>query len=48
MLNKGVQKYLTFLTNTPSDKVRLEDMSVIKEYLDVFLEKLEFFLRKGR
>ncbi|XP_027151783.1 uncharacterized protein LOC113751830 [Coffea eugenioides] len=41
MLNKGVQEYLVFLINTPSDKVRLEDMPVVKEYPDVFSEELE-------
>ncbi|XP_071933124.1 uncharacterized protein [Coffea arabica] len=41
MLSKRAQGYLTFLINTPSDKMRLEDMPVVKEYPDVFLEKLE-------
>ena len=41
MLSKGFQGYLAFLLNTPSDKVRLEDMPVVKEYPDVFLEELE-------
>ncbi|XP_071926269.1 uncharacterized protein [Coffea arabica] len=41
ILSKGAQEYLAFLINTPSNKVRLEDMSVVKKYPDVFLEKLE-------
>nr|XP_027066234.1 uncharacterized protein LOC113692084 [Coffea arabica] len=41
MLSKGGQEYLVFLINTPSDKVRLEDMPVVKEYPDVFPEELE-------
>ncbi|XP_071933189.1 uncharacterized protein [Coffea arabica] len=41
MLNKGAQGYLTFLINTPSDKMRLEEMLVVKEYPDVFSEELE-------
>ena len=41
MLSKGAQEYLAFLINIPSDKVRLEDMPVVKEYPDVFSEELE-------
>ncbi|XP_027156049.1 uncharacterized protein LOC113756613 [Coffea eugenioides] len=41
MLSKGVQGYMTFLINTLSDKVRLEDMPVVKEFPDVFSEELE-------
>ncbi|XP_071923167.1 uncharacterized protein [Coffea arabica] len=41
MLSKGAQGFLAFLINTPSDKVRLEDMPVVKEYPDVFPEELE-------
>ena len=41
ILIKGAQEYLAFLINTPSDKVKLEDMHVVKEYPDVFLEELE-------
>ena len=41
MLSKGVQGYLAVLINTPSDKVRLEDMPIVKEYPDVFPEELE-------
>ena len=32
---------MAFLTNTPSDKVSLEDMPVVKEYPDIFPEELE-------
>ena len=32
---------MTFLINTPNDKVKLEDIPVVKEYPDVFSEKLE-------
>ena len=42
MLSKGAQGYLIFLINTPSDNVRLKNMPIVKEYPDVFLEKLEF------
>ena len=41
MLSKGVQEYLVLLINTPSDKVRLEDMSIVKEYSDIFPKKLD-------
>ncbi|XP_071921759.1 uncharacterized protein [Coffea arabica] len=41
MLSKGAQGYLDFLINTPSDKVNLEDMPVVKDYPDVFPEELE-------
>ncbi|XP_027083536.1 uncharacterized protein [Coffea arabica] len=41
MLSKGDQGYLAFLINTPSDKVRLDDMPVVKKYPDIFLEELE-------
>ena len=40
MLSKGAQGYSTFLINTSSDKVRLEDMLVVKEYLDVSPDEL--------
>ena len=32
---------MAFFTNTPGDKVRLEDMPVVKKYPDVFSEELE-------
>ena len=41
MLSKGTQEYLAFLINTPSDKVRFEDMPVVKEYSDIFPEEFE-------
>ena len=41
MLSKIAQGYLIFLINTPSDKVRLEDMPVVEEYSDFFPEKLK-------
>ena len=40
MLSKGAQGYLFFLINTPNDKVRLEEIPVVKEYPDVFPEEL--------
>ena len=42
MSSKGDQGYLAFLINTPSDKVKLEDVPIVKEYPDVFSEELEF------
>ena len=48
MLSKGVQVYLTFLINTPNNKMRLEDMSVVKEYPDVFPKKIRVFASKKR
>ncbi|XP_027109273.1 uncharacterized protein [Coffea arabica] len=47
MLSKGAQGYLAFLINTPSDKVRLEDMPEVKEFPDVFPEELESTPEKG-
>ena len=41
LLSKGAQGYLDFLINTPNDKVRLEDMPVVKEYPDIFSIELE-------
>ena len=41
MLSKVTQGYLAFLINTPGHKMRLEDMSVVKEYPNVFPEELE-------
>ncbi|XP_071924834.1 uncharacterized protein [Coffea arabica] len=41
LLSKEVQGYLAFLINTPSDKVNLEDMPVVKDFPDVFPEELE-------
>ncbi|XP_027156585.1 uncharacterized protein LOC113757632 [Coffea eugenioides] len=47
LLSKGAQDYLAFLINTPSDKVNLEDMPVVKDFPDVFPEELENFPRNG-
>ena len=40
LLSKGVQGYLTFLVNTLTDKLTIEDVPVVKEYSDVFHDKL--------
>ena len=40
LLSKGAQGYLAFLVNNPREKVKLEDMPVINEYLDVFPNEL--------
>ncbi|XP_071918744.1 uncharacterized protein [Coffea arabica] len=36
MLSKGARGYLAFLIDTPINKVNLEDMSVVKDFSDVF------------
>ena len=41
LLYKGAHGYLTFLINPPKDKIRLEDVPVVKEFPDVFPEELE-------
>ncbi|XP_027103084.1 uncharacterized protein [Coffea arabica] len=41
ILSKGAQGYLAFLINTSSDKVNLEDMSVVKDFPNVFPDELE-------
>ncbi|XP_071923152.1 uncharacterized protein [Coffea arabica] len=41
LLSSGGKGYLAFLINTPGDKVKLENMPVMKEFPDVFPEKLE-------
>ncbi|XP_071923239.1 uncharacterized protein [Coffea arabica] len=41
LLSSGVKGYLTFLIDTPGDKVKLENVPVVKEFSDVFPEKLE-------
>ncbi|XP_027182156.1 uncharacterized protein LOC113780563 [Coffea eugenioides] len=41
MLYKGAQGFLTFLINAPSDQVKLEDVPVVREFPDVFPEKLK-------
>lgn len=40
LLSKRAQGYLTFLVNTSGDKMKLEDVSVVNEYLDVFSNEL--------
>ncbi|XP_071918796.1 uncharacterized protein [Coffea arabica] len=40
MLSKGAQGFIAFLINTPSDQVKLEDVLVVREFLDVFPEEL--------
>ncbi|XP_071918786.1 uncharacterized protein [Coffea arabica] len=41
LLSSGAKGYLTFLINTPEDKVKLENVPVVKKFLNVFPEKLE-------
>ncbi|XP_071933774.1 uncharacterized protein [Coffea arabica] len=41
MLSKGAQGFLAFLINAPSDQVKLEDVLVVREFLDVFPEELK-------
>ncbi|XP_071905673.1 uncharacterized protein [Coffea arabica] len=41
LLSKGGQGYLAFLINTVGNKVKLEDVLVVKEFPDVFLEELK-------
>ncbi|XP_071921887.1 uncharacterized protein [Coffea arabica] len=41
MLHKGAQGFLVFLINAPSDQVKLEDVPVVREFLDVFPEELK-------
>ncbi|XP_071939914.1 uncharacterized protein [Coffea arabica] len=41
MLSKGAQGFLAFLINAPSDQVKLEDVPVVREFLDVFPEELK-------
>ena len=40
LLSNGARGYLTFLVNTPGEKVKLEDMPVINEYPNVFSDEL--------
>nr|XP_027088588.1 uncharacterized protein LOC113709944 [Coffea arabica] len=40
LLSHGARGYLAFLVNALGEKIKLEDMSVINEYLDVFPEEL--------
>ncbi|KAA3465965.1 DNA/RNA polymerases superfamily protein [Gossypium australe] len=39
-LRKGYESYLAFVLNTLESKVKIESVSVVCEYLDVFLEEL--------
>ncbi|XP_071928093.1 uncharacterized protein [Coffea arabica] len=41
LLSSGAIGYLAFLINTPGDKMKLENVPVMKEYFDVYPEKLE-------
>ena len=38
--NRGAQGFLAFLINTPSDKLKVEDVPIIREYPDVFPDEL--------
>ncbi|XP_071922618.1 uncharacterized protein [Coffea arabica] len=40
LLNSGAQGFLAFLINTPIDKLKVEDVHVVKEYPDVFPDEL--------
>ena len=40
LLSNGARGYLAFLVNTPGEKMKLEDMPVISEYLDIFPDEL--------
>ena len=40
MLSKGAQSYLTFRINTPTDKLKVEDVLIVKEYPNVFPDEL--------
>ena len=40
LLQKGCKGYLAHLVDTRSDEVRLEDVSVVREFLDVFPDDL--------
>ncbi|XP_027169138.1 uncharacterized protein LOC113768828 [Coffea eugenioides] len=39
-LYRGAQGFLAFLINTPTDKLRVEDVPVVSEYPDVFPDEL--------
>ncbi|XP_071926135.1 uncharacterized protein [Coffea arabica] len=41
LLSSGAKGYLGFLINTPGDKVKLENVTVVKEFPDVFSKELE-------
>nr|XP_027075956.1 uncharacterized protein LOC113699808 [Coffea arabica] len=40
LLNRGAQGFLAFLINTPTDKLKIEDVPVVSEYPDVFPDEL--------
>ena len=40
LLQKGCKGYLAHVVDTRSDEVRLEDVPVVREFLDVFLDDL--------
>ncbi|XP_027157531.1 uncharacterized protein LOC113759163 [Coffea eugenioides] len=40
LLSKEAQGFLAFLINTPSDKLKVEDVPVVGEYSDVFPDEL--------
>ncbi|XP_071933750.1 uncharacterized protein [Coffea arabica] len=40
LLYKGAQGYLAYLINTKKDKVKIEEVPVVKDYLDMFPEEL--------
>ncbi|XP_071913994.1 uncharacterized protein [Coffea arabica] len=47
LLSRGVKGYLAFLMNTPRDKVKLENVPVVKKFFDVFPEELETLPPEG-
>ncbi|XP_071933782.1 uncharacterized protein [Coffea arabica] len=40
LLSRGAQGFLAFVINTPTDKLKIEDVSVVNEYPDVFPDEL--------
>nr|XP_027124020.1 uncharacterized protein LOC113740684 [Coffea arabica] len=40
LLNRGAQGFLAFLINTPTDKLKVEDVPIVREYPDVFPDEL--------
>ncbi|XP_027169505.1 uncharacterized protein LOC113769237 [Coffea eugenioides] len=40
LLSRGAQGFLAFLINTPTDKLKIEDVPVVSEYPDVFPDEL--------
>ncbi|XP_071926109.1 uncharacterized protein [Coffea arabica] len=40
LLSRGVQGFLAFLINTPTDKLKVDDVHIVKEYSDVFPDEL--------